>query len=182
MNHPVANRPFHRSRLTIRAAACCALALTATLTQASAGEADGVYRIKRISTSDSLPVPKDLIANAVASNNRITVRDNKITIQRENWLDVLNHFNFAFFGGTATFSGPKSLTLEPSGDSFSGKTTRPVVVRLTGSLLGTEIKMDLRTTCRAKLIGNQLVLTLPVRIRTDGEVNSTGTVRVVARR
>lgn len=165
------------------ATACAALAIAAvSAPSASAGEADGIYRVRRITTSDSLPIPQELIAQTVASNNRITVSDNQITIQRNKWVNVLNHFNFVFIGGTAQITGPKSLTLTPSSDGFAGTTAKPVVVQLTGSFLGMEIQMKLKTHCRAKLIGDQLVLTFPVRISTDGETNATGTIRVVARR
>lgn len=175
----------HSSHGSIRilfATACAAFVTAFATPDATAGEADGVYQVKRISTSDSISIPQTLIAQTVSSNGTITITDNQITIQRKKWLNVLNHFNFVFNGGTSRITGPRSITLEPSGDSFVGSTSRPVVVQLTGNFLGIDITMELRTTCRAKLTGDVLVLTMPVRISTDGETTATGTIRVVARR
>lgn len=157
-------------------------ACLATAPLANAGQADGNYRIQRISSSQSFPVPAELIAKSLASNNHITIRDNQITVQPKKWLDILNHFNFVFYGGTAKISGPKTILLEPSGDSFTGKTARPVNIRLIGDFLGVPIQMNLRATGRATVVGDQLVLTFPTRVSTDGAVTSAGTIRVVARR
>jgi hypothetical protein len=175
---------YSPSKRSTRPLSLCVLAFACLINApfANAGQADGSYRIQRISSSKSFPVPAELIAKSLATNNRITIRDNQITVQPKKWLDILNHFNFLFYGGTAKISGPKTIQLEPSGDSFTGKTARPVNINLTGDFLGLPIQMNLRATGRGTVVGDQLVLTLPTRVSTDGETTSAGTIRVVARR
>lgn len=179
---------LRRGALRLIASTITIFSICSAVDPVRAGEADGSYRVTRVTAGGSFPSLgdnpdlKNKILQAVSTDNQIVVTNNQITIQREKWMDVLDHFNFVFFGGTAKITGSKSLTLQPSGDFLVGKTARPLNVNLTGSFLSLPVSMNLRATCRAKVSGNQLVLTFPTRISSDGEISTSGTIRVVARR
>lgn len=151
----------------------------------AAGEADGKYQITTISSSfanngDPIQVPKQILKNALSKKGAIVITDNQIPVLRNKWVDVLNDFELFGTIESVKITGPRSLTLEPTAVGFSGSTERPVVVTITRDVFGLQLKADLRTTYTATLVGTTLTITTPVRVRTEGNVIATGTVKVVA--
>lgn len=163
------------------------LVMAAPLPRAVAGGADGVYRLTRISGSlsangETVTLPKDLLKAAFLRNGRIRVEGNKVPIYRSKWAGLVDEFNYLGFTGTAEVSGPSNLELQKSGDAYVGSTSRPVIVKLEGEFMGTDITLVMKVFFKGKLVGNTLTVTCPVTVKAVGLLEAEGTIKLVTTR
>ena len=151
-------------------ALCTALLVAFTpIPTASAAAPDGTYKFVKASGTltlggEALNLDEDMIRNIVGSTNgRVSVLQSQIKLNRTGAADMMKQIGESLgVNVEATISGPKALTLNKSGLSFIGKTTKPVVVNLKVSSGGLLITGFIRSNFKVVVQGRTMVMTVPV--------------------
>jgi len=167
---------------------CVSLVSFAAVPKALAAGANGTYEFKRSSGSlkiegDSFRLPQYLVKRLAGyTNGELTIRNNTLKLNRnatarivENIGDDLN------LDVEASVSGPTTVVLTKSGDSYTGKTAKPIIATFESDLFGQNISGELITKVSATVKGD----TLTVVIRFSGDVEGedfSGKLTLVGKR
>lgn len=151
---------FRRLLLTT---SCVSLVSFAAVPHAFAAAPNGDYEFTSASGSvkfdgKKINVSQRLIKNlAGVTNEKITIENRTLKIRRKALVSVVNNFADDFDIDVETkVSGPTSVTLSKSGNTFTGKTPQSIVASFDGSLLGKdfsgELKIRVAATVRRKTL------------------------------
>lgn len=164
------------------------LACFSTVPSASAAGPDGSYKLMKASGSlnvggEVMDLDQEMIKNLIgASQGKIVVYQSRIKIDRKSAVKMMQKLGESLgFEVEATISGPKALTLKKSGRAYAGKTAQPVVVNLTVNTGFDDITGTIRSHFKVKVVGNTMVLDLPVTGELLGR-NLTGQVKATLKR
>ena len=152
-----------------------------------AGGPDGSYRLTGVSgkftmDGETITIPGSVLKSGFLRQGRLVVSDSKIPIYPSKWKSLMDNFNYMGFTGSVSIKGPRSLVLHKAGSGYSGSTTRPVVLKISGDYLGMAITMTMKMKFKAKQQGDKLTITAPVSLDAMGLVTMKGNVRMVAKR
>jgi hypothetical protein len=174
----------------IRAIACITLFAVISVFAAPAAQAagaDGSYRLTRVSgtfvaNGQTVDVPTNILSNAMLRDGRIIVKDNKLPIYRAKWGNLFDEFTYAGFTGSLRVTGPSNLVFNRVDGAFVGQTTQPVKLVMSGEYMGTPISMSMSMTFKAKVVGDTMTITVPVKLNAMGVIAMTGTIKMTAKR
>ncbi len=176
---------FSRLLLTT---SCVSLVSFAAVPHAFAAAPNGNYEFTTASGSvkfdgKKINVSQRLIKKlAGVSNEEIMIENSTLKIRRKALISVVNNFADDFDIDVETkVTGPTSVTLSKSGNTYTGKTPRPIVASFDGSILGEDFSGELKTRVAATVRGR----TLTVVITFDGDAigsDFSGKLTVVGKR
>lgn len=99
----------------------------------------------------------DLRAVVAKNRGRVIVRNNKITLFSKKAGEILDQgFSGPDFNIKIRASGPKSIPLRKRGASYSGKASKPILVRMTGTAAGQNLSSRIAYNFSAKVKGKKL--------------------------
>lgn len=160
----------------------------------AAGEADGTYKILRISSffqqnGEPYKVPQKEVKEALFGSDGITITDNRMAVYQTSLFQDLKDPELREIINTVEITGPRKILLTLSEDGvYRGRTDNPLVAQFSFDFLGSPIPINMRVRSRAKVEGNKLIVIMPIRAALkDGDPETedliiTGTVRIVAER
>lgn len=110
----------------------------------------------------------------------MVVRDQKLKINRNMATSFFQSFALdQGFTVRSKVTGPSAITLTPAGSGFAGKTTGPIVVKLSGTDDdGEKFSVIVRTNVSAVTKGDTLTLTTRFTA-TDGSNKGSGVITLV---
>ena len=172
-------------QLLCTAASVLAICLVAFPSIAHAVGADGTYRVTGGKGSFSSGGETRKIPPAVF--NKITKGQSAAMVVRDQKLKINRNLAASFFQSLAQdqgitvrpkVTGPSFITLMPVGNDFTGKTSSPIVAKLSGSDDGEKFSVIVKTNVSAVVKGDTLTLTTRF-IATDGSDKITGVITLV---
>ena len=167
---------------------CVSLVSFAAVPKALAAGANGTYEFKSASGSlkiegDSFRLPQYLVKRLAGfTNGEATIRNNTLKLNRNATARIVEDIGDDLnLDVQASVSGPTTVVLSKSGDSYTGKTTKPIIASFEGDIFGADISGELITKVSATVKGN----TLTVVIRFSGDVEGeefSGRLTLVGKR
>lgn len=149
-------------------AACVSLVTLSAAPRSMAAAPNGAYEIiggsgSLSSSGQTITIPKQFFKELAKQGGDIVVKNNKLQINRYTTADV---FEVILPGAGSIIeevkvTGPSSITLTPTGESFAGKTTQPILTTLIGVDNDDEdFTVKLTTNVSATVTGNRITVTL----------------------
>lgn len=154
---------------------------------AQAAGPDGVYKLTKITGSfkangQNVNIPANLLQNALVQQGAFTIKNNQVPIYGNKWSNVFNQFNSFGFKGKVKVTGPEKFVLKKSGANYVGQSDKPVSLSLNGTFNGQRISLAMKINFSAKINGDNLTMTVPIKISAMGLVNVNGTVVMKAKK
>lgn len=155
--------------------------------QTLAAGANGNYKFTNATgvlsiAGESISLPSSALKAGFFKTATLPVRSNKIPIYTDNWTASLgNELERMGLSGTISITGPKNLPLVQSGSIYTGTTTRPMTVTLTGNYMGTDVSLTLKIKAKATVKGRIMVVKCPVTGSVMG-MPIKGTITMTARK
>ncbi len=148
--------------------ACVSLVTLAAAPRAVAAAPNGAYKItggtgSLTSEGFTIPIPKRFFQELAKQGGEIVVKNNKLQINRYTTAEVFE----VILPGVGSIleeikvTGPSSITLAPSGETFTGKTSQPILTTLIGVDGDDEdFTVKLTTNVTATVTGERITVTL----------------------
>lgn len=136
---------------------------------ARAGSPDGSYEFISATGSvtfagETTRLGADEIAElGIANDATLQVKKKKVNLNRNAVAKLLKKLEKQFGAEVeTTVTGPRTVKLRKTKKGWTGKTTRPVVVKFTVSYGGETFKGTLRSHFKVKVVGKKLTMTVPI--------------------
>jgi len=198
IEYPVASSQSFRATLgasrlanfgrVLVATSCVSLVSFATVPAALAGGANGTYEFKRAYGTlkyggKSVDIPESIVRRiAGVVQGDVIIRNQKLKLNRNASARIIKNLGKDLdFSVETSVSGPASLELTKTGNSYSGETRRPIVVSFDGNFHGEDFSGELVTGVTATLDNNKLKLVITFSGDALGD-DFNGKVVVIARR
>lgn len=130
---------------------------------------NGSYKFVKASGSltaagETIRLDDDMIKNfAALKNGRLTIAKNRLQIDRTAALKAIkqlaNQLGITF---KTSITGPNTISLKKVGTSYSGQTSRPIVVKFSANYQGQAISGKISSNFKVKIKGRILTLTVPI--------------------
>lgn len=167
----------------------CVSLVSFTSPSAKAGGADGEYQFVSATGSltaggQTLELPQDLLQEIGAiQNGKMLVEDNKLRLNRKAAARIIKQIGEELgIEFETTISGPTKLNLKKTGKgTFTGETTKPIVVTFTTTFEGEDISGNIKTLFKAKVKGKKLTLIVPITGKALG-MKLTGEMTIICER
>ena len=176
---PAISRIANFGRVLV-ATSCVSLVSFATVPAALAGGANGTYKFKKAYGTvkfggDSVDIPES-IAKKIAGvvQGEVTIRNRKLQLKKSASARIVENLGHALDISLETsVSGPASVELTKTGNSYTGETEEPIVVSFDGNFLGEDFSGELVTDVAATVESKKLkvvitfsgaALIVPVRV------------------
>jgi hypothetical protein len=137
------------------------------------GGADGFY--KPISVEGSVrfagrtfKLPLKALRKALLENGVVPVVANRIPVERIEWEDLVEDFEFRQIKGKATASGPSNIVFTKKGNRYVGRTKTPLIIEQKGKYRHVPVTLRMRTHLHTVVKGDRLTMTSPIEIRALG--------------
>lgn len=173
---------------TLLGAMCISLVSFAAVPQAQAAKVNGRYEVKRSTGSirfngDEIDIPDRLVRRiAGVVDGTITIQDRTLRLKKEGAVKIVENLADELDVDVEVgVTGPSSVKLVKSGDTATGRTTRPIVASFEAEFFDQDFSGELITRVKATVERN--TLTIVVRFSGDAEGEDfSGRVTIVAKR
>ncbi len=162
----------------LRSVAFATMAITALAASpfSFAGSPDGSYKFVKGSgyasfAGDRYDLDQDMIEDlGIVDRTSVRIAKKKMKISKKAATKLVDQLS-AEYGVPVemSVSGPNSITLQKSGRSWVGKTSRPIVVSFSANYSGMDITGKLKSQISVKIRGKKMVMTTPVSGSVLGE-------------
>ncbi len=167
---------------------CVSLASFAAAPKALAAGANGTYEFKSASGTlkidgDSFRVPQYLVKRLAGfSNGEVTIQNNTLKLNRNATARIVEKIGDELnLNIEASVSGPTTVVLSKSGDSYTGRTVRPIIAAFDGDFFGVDISGELITRVSATVTGDTLTVVIRFSGGVEGE-DFSGKLTLVGKR
>ena len=165
-------------------AACLGLCGTLMATELRVGGADGFYKPTTVEGSVRFAgrdyrLPLAALRKALLEKGVVPVVSNRIPVERIEWEDLVEEFQFRKIKGKATASGPSNIVFTKKGNRYIGRTRKPLIVEQKGKYGFVRMTLLMRTDLYTVVQGDKLTMTSPIEIRVLG-LTSKGWIRMEA--
>jgi hypothetical protein len=167
---------------------CFSLVSLAAVPKSLAAGANGTYEFKRSGGSlkiegDSFRLPQRLVKRLAGfTDGEATIRNNTLKINRNATTKIAEDIgDDLYLDVDASVSGPTTVVLSKSGDSYTGKTARPIIASFEGGIFGEDISGKLITKVSATVKGNTLTVVIRFSGNVEGE-DFSGRLKLVGKR
>lgn len=167
---------------------CVSLVSFAAVPKALAAEANGTYEFKSASGSlkidgDNYRVPQSLVKKLAGfANGEVTIQNNTLKLRKNATANIVEEIGDDWaLDVEASVSGPNTVVLSKTGDTYTGKTAGPIVATFEGDFFGLDFSGELITRVSATVKGD----TLTVVIKFSGEMGNedfSGKLTLVGKR
>jgi hypothetical protein len=167
---------------------CVSLVSFAAVPKALAAGANGTYDFKSSSGSlkiegESYRLPQYLVKRLAGfTDGEATIRNNTLKINRNATTKIVEDIgDDLYLDVDASVSGPTTVVLSKSGDSYTGKTAKPIIASFEGDIFGEDISGKLITKVSATVKGDTLTVVIRFSGNVEGE-NFSGRLKLVGKR
>jgi hypothetical protein len=155
-----------------------------------ANGADGSYKIINLTGKikagqETTDLGPELLAEAIASGQSITIQNGRINFGREFATGFVNGVGSELAGFKSKVTGPTSLRLKPKGSIYIGKAASPLVVTFSGRTSGVALTGKINFNSNATVKGDILTFVIPIAGNISGggiNLNINGKVTFTAMR
>jgi hypothetical protein len=184
---PCPSRSFVAAK-PLLGAVCLSLVSFTAVPQAHAAKVNGSYDVKRTTGSvrfngDEIDIPERLVRRiAGVVDGKITIRDRTLKIRKKGTVRIVEKLADELdVDVEVAVTGPSSVKLVKSGNTATGRTTRPVVTSFEAEVFDLEFSGELITRVKATVERK----TLKIVVRFSGEAEGedfSGRVTIIAKR
>jgi hypothetical protein len=147
---------------------------------------NGFYRPTELRASvraggKTYKLPLGALRSALLKRGVVPIIDRRMPIQRDKWGRVLQDFGFLGIRGPTLVGGPSELNFRESRVGHSGRTVKPLVVKMKGRYKWVRVTMYLKTRLDSRIVDDRFIMHAPVRITVIG-ISLKGHIHMEAKR